>query len=190
MRLISFKSVAIFALIATALTLSACSNKLSKTHEAETEGIYLDVGPLKYQVEISRQINPRAIPEDKTFVQDVAPTDATLGKDELWFAVFVRVENGTDQPQVPTSFFKISDTEGNEYSPVKIGEGNPFYFDTSPIKAGGVAPNPDGVASQADSIGGMELLFKLKRTTLDNRPLVLTIKSLSPDAEATDVLDV
>jgi hypothetical protein len=190
MRLITFKSVAIFAMIATALALSACGNKQSKTHEAETEGIYLDVGPLKYQVQISRQVNPKAIPEDKTFVEDVAPEDATLGKDELWFAVFVRVENESDQPQVPTSFFKISDTEGNEFSPVTLGENNPFFFDTSPIRAGGVAPNSDGVAAQIGSIGGMELLFKLKRETLDNRPLVLTIKSLSPDAEATDVLDV
>jgi hypothetical protein len=190
MRLITLKSFATFVAIAAVLALSACGNKQSKIHEAETEGIYLDVGPLKYQVEISRQINPKAIPEDKTFIQDVAPADATLGKDELWFAVFVRVENGSDQPQVPTSFFKISDTEGNEFVPVPIGESNPFFFDTSPIPAGSVAPNQDGVAAQVGSIGGMELLFKLKRETLDNRPLVLTIKSLSPEAEATDVLDV
>ena len=160
------------------------------THEAETEGIYLDVGPLKYQVQLSRQLNPAAIPEDRTFVQDIAPADARLGPDELWFAVFVRVENGTDQPQVPTSFFLISDTEGTEYRPVDLGEGNPFRFDTAPIRPGGVAPNPDAVAGQLGSLGGMELLFKLKRETLDNRPLVLTIKSLAPEAEATDVLDV
>lgn len=190
MRLISFKSVATFVAIATVLALSACGNKLSTTHEAETEGIYLDVGPLKYQVQISRQLNPEAIPEDKTFVQDIAPDEATLGEEELWFAVFVRVENESDAPQVPTSDFLISDTEGKEYRPVEIGDGNPFFFDTSPIRAGGVAPEQDGVAAQLGSIGGMELLFKLKRETLDNRPLVLTIKSTAPEAEATDALDV
>lgn len=190
MRLISLKSVATFVAIAAALALGACANKHSTTHEAETEGIFLDVGPLKYQVQISRLINPKAIPEDKTFVQDVAPDEATLGKEELWFAVFVRVENESNQPQVPTSLFLISDTQGNEYRPVKVGEGNPFFFDTSPIRPGGVAPNQDGVAAQLGSIGGMELLFKLKRETLDNRPLVLTIKSIAPEAEATDVLDV
>jgi len=176
--------------IAAALTAGACGNKSSSIHGAETEGIFLNVGLLKYQVEISRQLNPGAIPEDKTFVQDIDPASRTLAPDELWFAVFVRIENETDRPQVPATYYTITDTEGNVYEPVKIGSGNPFFYDTSPIRAGGAAPDPDAVASQLGAIGGMELLFKLKRTALDNRPLELLIKSIIPDDEATDTLDV
>ncbi|MCW2968849.1 MAG: hypothetical protein JWM71_2621 [Solirubrobacteraceae bacterium] len=190
MRLISLKSFSLFAAIAVALSLSACGNKTSTIHSGDTEGVYLDVGKLKYQVEISRQLNPQAIPEDKTFTQDIAPADATLAPDELWFAVFVRVENPTGQPLVPTSFFTITDTEGDTFQPVKIGSDNPFFYNAAPIGPHTIAPNPDSVAGQLSAINGMELLFKLKRSTLDNRPLILTIKSFAPDDKATDSLDV
>jgi hypothetical protein len=190
MRPITLKSLSVFALIAAALTLAACGNKTSSIHSAETEGIFLNVGPMKYQVQISRQLNPQAIPEDRTFVQDVAPADAKLAPDELWFAVFVRVENPTDKPQVPASGYSIIDTEGNSYKPVTIGPGNPFAYSTAPIRPNGVMPNPDSISAQVGSIGGQELLFKLKRSTLDNRPLEFRIKSFFPDDEASGTLDV
>src|SRR3954452_20025699 len=107
--------VAVAALCA-ALALGACGNKTVSIHGGETEGIYLDVGQLKYQVEISRQLNP-SIPEDRTFLSDVASGDRNLGEDELWFAIFVRIENETDQAQAPASVYTITDTEGHEYRP-------------------------------------------------------------------------
>src|SRR3954452_25430636 len=100
--------VAVAALCA-ALALGACGNKTVSIHGGETEGIYLDVGQLKYQVEISRQLNP-SIPEDRTFLSDVAAGDSKLAPDELWFAVFVRVENDPDQAQSPPSNYTIRDT--------------------------------------------------------------------------------
>lgn len=190
MRLISLKSFSFFALVAAALTLAACGNKTNSIHSAETEGIYLNVGPMKYQVQISRQLNPAAIPEDRTFVQDIVPSEAKLAPDELWFAVFVRVENPTSQPQKPAPDYTIVDTEGNVYRPVSFGPGNPFAYTTTPIPGKGVMPDPDSVAAQVGSIGGMELLFKLKRQSLDNRPLELQIKSFSPADEASGSLDV
>ncbi len=190
MRPIAIKPVLSTLAVAAALVLGACGNKSTSIHSAETEGIFLNVGQLKYQVEISRQLNPRAIPEDKTFVEDIDPAQRTLGPDELWFAVFVRIENETDSPQVPATHYTITDTEGNIYEPVKIGPRNPFFYDTSPIGPGAAAPNPDAVASQLGAIGGMELLFKLKRAALDNRPLELLIQSIIPADEATDTLDV
>ena len=181
--------LALLAVVGAALALGACGNKEDKTHSAETEGIYLDVGQLKYQVEISRQLNP-SIPEDRTFLSDVAGGDAQLGEGELWFAVFVRVENETDKPQVPASQYMITDTQGHEYRPVSIGPNNPFRYTTDPVPAKGVAPHPDSVAGNDTSIAGRELLFRLKRETLDNRPLELTIESAGGADKATDVLDV
>jgi ABC-type oligopeptide transport system substrate-binding subunit len=190
MRLISTKTFALFTAVAVALTLAACGNKKSSTHEAETEGIYLNVGPLKYQVEISRQLNPGAIPEDKTFIQGIVPADAQLGEDEIWFAVFVRIENETDKPQKPTKTFTITDTDGNTYTPVTFDASNEFAYTDAPVRAHSYVPNPDSIPAQAASIGGLQLLFKLKRQSLDNRPLELHIQSFFPDDEATDTLDV
>jgi hypothetical protein len=176
------------AAVGAALALGACGNKTVSIHGGETEGIYLDVGSLKYQVEISRQLNP-SIPEDRTFLSDVTGGDGQLGNDEVWFAIFVRIENESDQAQPPASGYTITDTQGNEYRPVSIGPGNPFRYTSEPVPANGVAPDPDSVAGDDTSIAGRELLFRLKRETLDNRPLELTIESAGGD-KATDVLDV
>src|SRR3954454_21204962 len=177
------------AAVGAALALGACGNKTASIHGGETEGIYLDVGPLKYQVEISRQLNP-SIPEDRTFLSDVASGDKTLRPDELWFAVFVRVENETDQAQPPASVYTITDTEGKQYRPVSLGRFNPFRYTSDPVPPHGVAPHPDSVAGENTSIAGRELLFRLKRETLDNRPLKLTIESAGGTEQATDILDV
>jgi hypothetical protein len=190
MRPISLSSLALFAAVALALTLSACGNKTASIHGGETEGVYVDVGPLKYQVQLSRALNPGAIAEDRTLISGVAPGEAQLGPDEVWFAVFVRIENETGDPQTPAPSYEITDQQGNTYEPVKVDATNPFHYDMTPIRPHGFAPGPDTVARQLGSIGGMLQLFKLKHDTLANRPLELKIKSTSPADESTVTIDV
>lgn len=187
MRLSSLRSLA--TLFVLALALSACGSKEDKVHVAETEGIYVDVDELKYQVQISRQLNPVAIPEDKTFISGVSGPE--LGEGEVWFAIFLRIENESGEPQVPTTRFELEDQQGNVYEPVSIADqGNPFRYSTDPIKPGGYAPGPDTIARQVGSVGGMLQLFKIKYETLDNRPLELIIHSLTSDEESTVEIDV
>ncbi len=50
--------VTLLTVLAAGTALSACGNRVDEVHEAETEGIYVDVGDLQYQVQISRQLNP------------------------------------------------------------------------------------------------------------------------------------
>lgn len=190
MRPISLPSVATFVAVAAALTLSACGNKTQSIHGGETEGIYVNVGNLKYQVQISRQLNPEAIPEDRTILEGVPASQRELAPDELWFAVFVRVENETDEPQRPTEDFEIEDQQGNTFEPVEVDDSNPFAFSVDPIRPHGYAPGPDTVARQLGSIGGMLRLFKLERDTLANRPLELLIRSEVPKDRSTVSLDV
>ncbi len=179
--------VALLAL-SLALSVGACNKQAQVTH-GETEGTYLDVGPMKYQVQISRQLNP-SIPEDRGFLGGLAPGDARISSGDAWFAVFVRVENDTSRPQPLATDYAIADTDGNSYRPLTIGKSNPFAYGTAPLAAHSVAPGPDSVAGQV-SIRGMELLFKIKRASLDNRPLELTIKSPAvPQVEASVTLDV
>ena len=52
-RLVTLLLVALAALV-----VGACGNKEDKTLHGATEGIYIDVGGLKYQVQISRVLNP------------------------------------------------------------------------------------------------------------------------------------
>lgn len=191
MRPISVKSSLTFVVaVALAVGLSACGNKTETIHHAETEGIYVNVGDLKYQVQISRALNPGAIPEDRTFLEGVDPAEADLAPDEVWFAVFVRIENETGEAVAPASVFEIEDTEHETYEPVEIAESNPFHYDMTPIRPHGYAPGPDTIARQVGSVGGMLQLFKLKHETLDNRPLELVIRSVSPEDESTIDLDV
>ena len=191
MRLICPKSFTTFAAIAASLTLAACGNKEEVIHHAETEGIYVNVGELKYQVQISRALNPESISEDRTFLEGLSPEDAELGPDEVWFAVFMYVENESDEAQAPAEHYEIVSQTEEVFEPVELPETNPFHYDVTPIPPGGVAPSPDSVARQLTSIGGMLQLFKMKHSTLDNRPLELIIKAdESSEEESTVDLDV
>ena len=84
-----------------ALALGACGNKEERTLHGTTEGIYIDVGDLKYQVQISRLLNPNDR-EDSGYLVDL-PADQQLGPKDNWFAVFMRVENTTWKPVAASS---------------------------------------------------------------------------------------
>jgi hypothetical protein len=165
------RTIAIVMSLALVAALSACGNKQNKTLKAETEGIYIDLGQLKYQVEISRPLNAADV-EDREYLRGV--TDQ-LGPEDVWFAVFMRVQNESDKVQKPATRFDITDTQEQEYNPVSIDKtANVFAYDPVAIPGKGLLPNVNSIASQ-NSINGELLLFKMPRTTLDNRPLELKI---------------
>jgi hypothetical protein len=164
---------ALVALAALALVvgLTACGNKQSRITHAETEGIYVDLGKLKYQVQISRPLNANDS-EDKEYLRGVSDT---LGPQDTWFAVFVRVENESNSFQHPATSYDITDTLDNTFNPVAIdAKANPFAYNPVGIPGKGLLPGPNSLPAQT-SINGELLLFKIPRTNLDNRPLVLKI---------------
>ena len=55
-------------LLALLAALAGCGNKLETRTLGNTEGLYLDVGDLKYQVQMSRLINPADI-EDSAYLE-------------------------------------------------------------------------------------------------------------------------
>src|SRR5215212_3391119 len=112
------RTFAVALSLALVASLAACGNKQSKTLRAETEGIYVDLGDLKYQVEISRPLNAADI-EDREYLRGV--TDE-LGPEDVWFAVFVRVQNESDKTQRPATEFDITDTQETKFNPVSIDE--------------------------------------------------------------------
>jgi hypothetical protein len=182
------RSITLLLVAFTALALGACGNKEARTTHGDTEGIYIDVGPLKYQVQISRLLNPTNL-EDKGYLIDL-PAGQTLGPKEQWFAVFMRVENGSHHTAPVADQYKIVDTEGNEYTPVQMGPKNVFAYRTGQLSGNSVLPAPDSPAAE-NSIQGAMLLFKIPVANFENRPLVLQIKSSAvPNEMGTVNLDV
>ena len=168
-----FLLLAVAALLG-ALALAGCGQENPRTH-ARTEGPYLDVGPLQYQVQISRLLNP-ADQEDRAYFVGVERPDEQLSGEEAWFSVWVRVWNRTEGVHTASNHFEIEDTTGKRYEPVEIGPDNVFAYRPAAIPSGGTLPATDSVAEQG-VIGGSLLLFKVTNESLANRPLILHIES-------------
>jgi len=187
----SRRRVALIAsILAAAAPLAGCGNKESEIKSAETEGAYLDVGQLRYQVEISRELNPADI-EDRAYLEGLPRSAALLRPGQTWFAVFVRVENDTKKPQPAATDFQLTDTQDNVYRPVALPRANPFAYLGGRVPGKGTLPPLGSVANANESINGSLVLFKLKTASFENRPLVLKILGPTvPQDEATVDLDV
>lgn len=177
------------AVASLALGVSGCGNKEAEHTEGSTEGIYVTVGNLLYQVQISRYMNPRD-PEDKSYFAGLpSGTGTDEGKDDVWFGVFMRVQNETERTLTPTTQFTITDTQENEYRPVPLSaRTNPFIYDPRTLGPGKVTPEPESPAAAGTIQGGL-LLFKLKDESLQNRPLEFHIEGGAGQAAVVD-LDV
>jgi hypothetical protein len=155
--------------LAAVLALTACGNKPKIRTEGATEGTYLNVGPLTYQVQISRQLNPNDI-EDRTYLQGVPPAQSRLPTGQTWFGVFIRVANDTKRPHPAATDFAIQDTQDDIYRPIRQAPQNAFTYQGGMVPPNGLIPAVDSVASEG-VIQGSLLLFKLPLSALDNRPL-------------------
>src|SRR3954468_19262244 len=98
--------------------LAACGGE-ETVHHGETEGVYVSTGGLKYQVQISRTLNPNDF-EDRDFLKGLSAADRNLPGDENWFAVFLRVFNKGDQPHASARDLVIEDTTGARFRPVAL----------------------------------------------------------------------
>jgi hypothetical protein len=163
-------------LVFAAVVLAGCGNKEEIVKEASTEGIYVDVGGLTYQVQLSRFLNP-GDPEDKQYLEGLPQgTSPQLPGDQTWFGVWMRVKNYSDEALEPTSNFTITDTEEDEFRPVPLDTAiNVFAFEPILLQHAQVLPTPDTAASSGP-IQGSLILFRLKADSLQNRPLILKIE--------------
>jgi hypothetical protein len=178
----------VIALLA-ALALAACGNKHERLLHGTTEGAYLDLGPLKYQVQISRQLNPFN-PEDRAYLVGLDERQRRLPAGQEWFAVFMRVENETDRPQQAATEYEITDTQGTRFRPLPLGADNVFAYRGGAVPPNSLLPVPDSPAAEG-TIQGALLLFKIPTRNLENRPLELSIRNPQvTDEEATVDLDV
>jgi hypothetical protein len=184
-RLVAITAVA----LAAATSLAACGSGGEEPTAGETEGIYVNTGDLKYQVQISRQLNAADF-EDRDYLTGLPVADKTLAPGEEWFAVFIRVFNTTKEPHPSAAQFEIRDTTGQVFKPIAINTHiNRVAYKPAEVGAGDQIPVPGSLARENLTQGGL-VLFKVPNTAYDNRPLELNITPPDGGHEATVDLDV
>jgi hypothetical protein len=156
---------------ALAVGLGACG-QLSHPTNADGEGVYVDAGPITYQVQLSRQLNPYNV-EDKVYLSGQSATPPTPS--QMWFGVFLWAQNQSDTNATTTDSFDIVDTQGTKYYPIPLNrQVNPFAWTSETLRPNGQQPTPGSIAFFGPTQGS-ELLFKLNNSIYSNRPLTLEI---------------
>ncbi|HEV3071248.1 MAG TPA: hypothetical protein VGY76_07485 [Solirubrobacteraceae bacterium] len=192
-------SRAILALlaVATVLGLGACGDSHTKVSggtyagESGANAPYLDVGPLVYEVQLSRQLNPFDT-EDAAYLEGLTPAQRRLAPGEEWFGVFLQVYNNSETGHLASGALgmHITDTQGNVYLPTIPGATNPFAYRAGFLPGKARIPALDTVAANGSTQGAL-LLYKIKILSLDNRPLELhLVDPLDPSQTASAELDV
>ena len=109
-------SFAVLAVLAS-LLLVACGDSHSRVStgtyagESGANAPYLNVGPLVYEVQLSRQLNPFDT-EDAAYLQGVPPSLRSLSVGQEWFGVFLQVYTHSSRPRLAASSVTVSDTQG------------------------------------------------------------------------------
>lgn len=157
--------------LCASLVLAACGQQSHPT-SGDTEGAYVDAGPITYQVQLSTQLNPYELESRQWLNGEMAPPPRP---DQEWFAIFLWAKNQSPTPARTASTFDIIDTQGNRYFPIPMNPAvNPFVWVPQVLRQGEIEPLPNSAASFAPPQGGL-ILFKLPATVYSNRPLTLQI---------------
>jgi hypothetical protein len=178
------------AVLVLPLGLTACHKK-SHPHNGDTEAIYVDAGPLTYQVQLSRQLNQYNV-EDRQYLHGLPAGTTPLNRNQLWFAVFVWARNQTGRVVASSGpeQFDIVDTQFHYYYAIPLNPAlNAVAWTSQYVAPRGTEPGPDTLASLDGAQGG-ELLFKLTNSVYSNRPITLEIRGPSGLVEATVSLDL
>jgi hypothetical protein len=190
------KLTLIALLLLATVGLGACSDD---SHTRVTTGTYagesgqnapyLNVGPLIYEVQLSRELNP-ADTEDAAYLKGLTPAQRKLAPGEEWFGVFLQVYNESSASHPAARQITISDTQENVYTPTIPGAVNEFAYRGGLLQPKARIPALDTVAANGATQGAL-LLYKIKIVSLDNRPLELKIVDpLHPSQSAQAELDV
>lgn len=168
--------ILVLAIAAVSALAAAGCNKPATITDAKTEGIWIDAGRLDYHIQASRLLEAGQTP-DAQYLKGLPAGTAPPTGQELWFAVFLRVENKTDKSSLSAKQFEITDTQGNSFTPLAVNTNvNPFAYKPTVLGPKKVIPAPDS-PQDFDSTSGAMLLFKLPLADYQNRPLTFHVHS-------------
>jgi hypothetical protein len=191
MRKLPLLALALLASVALAACGDSHTRVTTGTYAGESgkNAPYLDVGPLAYEVQLSRELNPYDV-EDAQYLKGLTPAERKLEAGQEWFAVFIQVYNNDSHPAPSATDFTVTDTQENVYTPLPLGPENQFGYHAETILRNSRLPALDTIAANGPTQGAL-LLFKIQTVSLDNRPLILKIVDPQNAAEtASAELDV
>jgi hypothetical protein len=179
----------LLTLAAASVVLAGCGDKLEVRTVGQTEGLYIDVGELKYQVQMSRLLNPND-EEDRTYLAGLPAGTPQPKGDEAWFGVWMRVQNTTSKKTLAAAKdFEITDTQNHTFTPTALTN-NPFAYAAQDLPPKTIVPTPNSAAGEGVQQGSL-ILFKVTTEALANRPLEFKIQSPAlPDDVGIVDLDV
>jgi hypothetical protein len=176
-------------ILAAAPLLAACSSHHQSVADANNSGAYVKAGPVTYQLQVSRQLNPYSS-EDSGYLSGLSKSEASLGAGDEWYGVFMWAKNTTQIPQKTTARFDVVDTQGDVYKPIFFN--NPYVWKSETLVPGEVQPAPNTTAGYGPTQGAL-LLFKVPssgvKSIYSNRPLTLRIYGNTGKVWATISLD-
>ena len=170
----------LLAVAALAVGLSGCSvdHRTTETNVSQNElssgaEPYFNVGPVTYQVQVSRQINPFD-PVDVQYFAGVQGAQNLPGT-QFWYGVFLWAKNQTSVNRITSDTFKLIDSEGDVFTPTTLNPGvNQYAWTSQTLRPDAVQPAAGTTASNGSSGGGL-VLFKLSESVYSNRPLTLEV---------------
>jgi hypothetical protein len=179
----SFRAAAIVAAAAVAVGVSGCGqgafdhrtnlHNVSESLIADGGEEYFDQGPITYQVQMSRALNPFDT-EDVQYLAGIRGAQH-LPPNQLWFGVFMWAKNQTNARHVTASKFQIETSDGTRYNAVPLNPSlNTYAWTPQVLAPDGVEPNADSTAAYGPTQGGL-VLFRLNNSIYSNRPLTLLV---------------
>lgn len=160
------KPLVLCVLLVGVLTLAACG---AGEEELEVpEGEPIELGPLRYNVQITRFLNPGDAEDDAYLAGQPA-----AGEGEAYLGVFLTIDNESSDTLSVPSDFELRDTRDNTFAPSPSE--SPFAIQLgAQIPPEGEVPEP-GTAAASGPIKGAMVLFLIEESVAENRPLKLEI---------------
>jgi hypothetical protein len=189
----SARSLSIALALGLALAVAGCGSIGNHANgsdaSANNNGVYIDVGKVTYQLQVSRSLNQYEV-EDHQYLTGLPSGTTTPGSDEFWYGVFLWAQNRTNSPQQTTDSFDIVDTQGNRYYPVSVNTTtNQYAWQARTLEPQETEPGP-GTTAASGPTGGALVLFKLNDSVYANRPLTLEIHAPGQSKVSTISLDL
>lgn len=172
-------AIALIGLLAAASLLAACGE--DEVHSEVVEGQPLELGELRYNIAITRFLNPNDVEDSEYLVGQPEPPPG-----QAYLGVFLTIKNDSDEAQQSAYTYRVVDTTGAEYEPVESE--SPYALEIgAPVEGNSQLPILDSTAANG-AIQGSMLLFLVDQEVSENRPLELEI--VSGDEEGKVALDI
>ena len=133
--------------------------------DANNNGVYVDAGPVTYQLQISRELNQYNV-EDMQYLAGLPAATAPPTPDELWFGVFLWAKNQTERGPCDDRQVRHRRHHRATVLPDPLDPSvNPYAWTSQTLLPGGIEPRPEHARElRADS--GSELSVQAQQLGL------------------------